>query len=41
MYDPLRAKTKVVFYSVTAFVVGLGLAAGFGWTENSLAMPTI
>ncbi len=41
MYDPLRAKTKVVFYSVTAFVVGLGLASGFGWTATSLALPTI
>lgn len=41
MYDPLRAKTKVVFYSVTAFVVGLGMASGFGWTATSLALPTI
>lgn len=41
MYDPLRAKTKVVFYSVTAFVVGLGMASGFGWTETSFAMPSI
>ena len=41
MHDPLKAKAKVVFYSATAFLAGLGLASGFGWTESSLAMPAI
>ena len=41
MYDPLRTKTKVVFYSVVVFVLGLGMASGLGWTSPSYAMPTV
>ncbi len=41
MYDPLRAKAKVVFYSTVAFLFGLGIASGLGWTRPSLAAPTI
>lgn len=41
MYDPLRAKAKVVFYSTVAFVFGVGIASGMGWTEASHAMPVI
>ncbi len=41
MYDPLRAKTKVVFYSTVAFLFGLGLASGMGWTRSSNAMPVV
>ena len=41
MYDPLGAKTKVVFYVVVAFLFGLGIASGLGWTSSSHAMPTI
>lgn len=41
MYDPLRAKAKVVLYTVVAFLFGLGLASGMGWTSMSHAMPTI
>ena len=41
MYDPLRTKTKVVFYSAVAFVFGLGMASALGWTSPSYAMPTI
>ena len=41
MYDPLRAKGKVVSYSTVAFVFGMGLASGMGWTESSHAMPVI
>ena len=41
MYDPLRTKTKVVFYSAVAFVFGLGMASGLGWTSPSYAMPTL
>ncbi len=41
MYDPLKAKAKVVFYTLVAFATGLGVATGFGWTESSLAMPVL
>ena len=41
MYDPLRTKTKVVFYSAVAFVFGLGMASGLGWTGPTYAMPTL
>ncbi len=41
MYDPLRAKGKIVLYTVVAFLFGLGLASGMGWTSASHAMPTI
>ncbi|HSG47060.1 MAG TPA: trypsin-like peptidase domain-containing protein [Longimicrobiales bacterium] len=41
MYDPLRAKAKVAFYTVAAFLTGLGVASGMGWTDTSLAMPVI
>jgi hypothetical protein len=41
MYDPLRTKTKVVFYSAVVFVFGLGMASGLGWTSPSYAMPTV
>ncbi|MDP2959046.1 MAG: trypsin-like peptidase domain-containing protein [Longimicrobiales bacterium] len=41
MYDPLRAKAKIVFYTVVAFLFGLGLASGMGWTSTSHAMPAI
>ena len=41
MHDPLRSKAKVVFYTAVAFLVGIGVASGLGWTETSLAMPTV
>jgi len=41
MYDPLRAKTKVVLLTATAFLFGIGLAGGLGWTSPSHAMPVI
>ena len=41
MYDPLRAKSKVVLYTAVAFLVGLGIASGLGWTSVSHAMPSI
>jgi serine protease Do len=41
MYDPLRAKAKVVLYSAIAFLFGLGIASGLGWTSTSHAMPAI
>jgi len=41
MYDPLRAKARIVFYTAVAFLFGLGLASGMGWTSTSHAMPAI
>jgi serine protease Do len=41
MYDPLKAKAKVVVYSAVAFLFGLGIASGLGWTSTSHAMPSI
>ena len=40
MYDPLKAKAKVVLYSALAFLFGVGMASGLGWTSLSHAMPT-
>lgn len=41
MYDPLKAKAKVVFFAAVAFVFGLGIAGGLGWTSSSYAMPAV
>ena len=41
MYDPLRAKAKVALLTGVAFVGGLGIASGLGWTRASLALPVI
>jgi serine protease Do len=41
MYDPLRAKAKVLFYIATAFIFGLGIASSMGWTGPVYAMPNI
>jgi serine protease Do len=41
MYDPLKAKAKVVLYSAIALLFGLGLASGLGWTSTTLAMPSV
>lgn len=41
MYDPLRAKAKIALYTAVAFLFGLGLASGMGWTSTSVAMPVI
>ena len=41
MHDPLSSKAKVVFSAAVAFLFGLGVASGFGWTESSLAMPVV
>ncbi len=41
MYDPLRAKAKVVFFTVAAFLMGLGVASSLGWTATSMAMPVV
>ncbi len=41
MYDPLRAKAKVVFYSAVAFLFGIGIASGLGWTSATQAAPVV
>ena len=41
MYDPLRAKAKLVLYTAVAFLFGIGMAGGLGWTSTSYAMPVI
>ena len=33
MYDPLRAKAKVALYAAITFLIGVGVAAGLGWTQ--------
>ena len=35
MYDPLRAKGKVALYTGAAFIIGIGAAAGLGWTQTA------
>jgi serine protease Do len=41
MYDPLRDKARIVFWSAAAFLTGIGIATGFGWTQTSMAMPAV
>ncbi len=41
MYDPLRAKGKLVAWTTAAFIFGVGIASGLGWTESSMAMPVL
>lgn len=37
MFDPLKAKTKLILYTALAFLFGLGLASSLDWTEGSFA----
>jgi serine protease Do len=41
MYDPLKAKTRVVVGATAAAVLGMGIATGLGWTSTSHAMPPV
>jgi serine protease Do len=41
MFDPLRAKARVIMFVAAGFLGGLALASGLGWTGPSYAMPTI
>ena len=41
MFDPLRAKSKVLLYVALAFLVGIGTASGLGWTGATMAMPVV
>jgi serine protease Do len=40
MFDPLISKTRILLFSASSFVVGVGAAAVFGWTSLT-ATPTI
>ncbi len=40
MFDPLRSKTRIVIYTVTAFVLGIGGASALGWTAPA-ATPVV
>ena len=41
MYDPLRAKTKVALSVAASFLLGLALAAQFGFVETSVELPAV
>ena len=41
MFDPLTSKAKVLVLTTVAFLFGLGLASGMGWTGDTHAMPVL
>jgi serine protease Do len=41
MFDPIRAKARVIITTGFGFLGGLALASGLGWTGPSYAMPPI
>ena len=41
MYDPLKAKGRVIALTAIALIGGVALASGLGWTSTSHAMPPI
>lgn len=41
MFDPWKTKAKVALYVGIAFLFGIGIASGMGWTDSSLAMPVV
>jgi serine protease Do len=41
MFDPLRAKARVLITIALGFMGGLALASGLGWTGPSYAMPAV
>lgn len=41
MYDPLKAKARVVILAGALFLLGIGVASGLGWTSPSHAMPAL
>jgi serine protease Do len=41
MFDPLRAKARVMMFVAAGFLGGLALASSMGWTGPSYAMPTM
>jgi len=41
MFDPLRAKARIIVTVALGFLGGIALASGLGWTGPSYAMPAI
>ena len=41
MFDPIRAKARVIITTGFGFLGGLALASGLGWTGPSYAMPPV
>jgi serine protease Do len=41
MFDPLRAKARVILTIALGFIGGLALASGLGWTGTTYAMPAV
>ena len=41
MYDPLKAKARVALFTAASFLTGLGVASALGWTNASLAFPSL
>ena len=41
MFDPLRTKVRVLLYVTLAFLVGVGVASGLGWTRDAVATPAM
>lgn len=41
MYDPLKAKARVVVVAGAVALLGIGVASGLGWTSTSHAMPPV
>ena len=39
MYDPLKAKIRVAVVTAAAFLTGLGVVSGLGWTNTSFDFP--
>jgi serine protease Do len=40
MYDPLKAKVRVAVFTAAAFLTGLGVVSGLGWTHNTFDLPS-
>jgi serine protease Do len=41
IYDPLRSKMKLIFYSAVACLFGLGITSALGWTGVTHSMPVL
>ena len=41
MYDPFKAKSRLIALTAAVFTGGVALASGLGWTSTSHGMPPI
>jgi len=41
MYDPLKAKSRIVVFVFTVFMIGAMAATGLGWTSPAHSMPDV